>query len=131
MTGERASWSPVCRKLCADACGVRSRATRGGACCRSRLSERRLDFLSQKRCKAGFFLRRMEWKERKVWRTVRNGSNGIAEGTGSGLYGLESDCDALVDQVWMVKEEEDRVIIFFAPGGKKEGWGLPRYGVMR
>lgn len=28
---------------------------------------------------------------------------------GSRLYGLESYCDALVDEVWMVKE--DRVII--------------------
>lgn len=55
----RASLSLECRKQCADACGERNRAMRGGACCRVGLGEVRAIAASEAVCKARF-LRRMQ-----------------------------------------------------------------------
>ena len=55
--------------------------------------------------------------------TVKCGKNRIAKAGRSGVCRLQSYCDALINEVWMVKEFG--VIGFFAPG---EGW---EYGVLR
>ena len=47
------------------------------------------------------------------WR-VKGGKNRIAKAGRSGFCRLQSYCDALVNEVWMVKEFG--VIGFFAPG---------------
>ena len=64
-------------------------------------------------------LRRMQRRERSRRWMAKDGRNGIAKVARSDLWGLQSYCDALVDEVWMVKVF--RVIGFFAPG---EGWEM-------
>lgn len=49
-------------------------------------------------------LRRMQWKEQSVCWTVKDCSKRIAVMVRSSSCRFQSYCDALVDEVWMVKE---------------------------
>ena len=58
----------------------------------------------------GLGLRRMQWRKQILWEKVKDGKKRIAEVVRSKCCSFQGYCDALVDEVWMVKEVESQVL---------------------